>query len=302
LASRSNRQRKLERARAERRIARRAERVRRKRQIQAGVGAAIALLLIAGGAAWALGAFSPTPPETIASGTCTWTLQDPKTNAEVVDTGHPPTTGELRSGFATLTFKTNLGEIDARMDLSKTPCTGASFNYLAAKKYYDNSTCYSLDTTQQVLACGDPKNDGTGNPDYQFANELLPSAPIATPAASPAPSADPSAAPAPTYYPKGTIVLLNAGASTNSGQFYIVYGDTSSLSNAYSEVGTITTGMDLVQTVADAGAAPAADGTAAPTGKPAKDLTIQSVTFSPVPGATPSGSPSPTTTPTVQPS
>jgi peptidyl-prolyl cis-trans isomerase B (cyclophilin B) len=319
LASKSNRQRRLERARTERRIARRAEQVRRRRQIQAGIGAAIALVLIVLGTVWALGGFSPTPPQTVASGSCTWTLQDPKTNPDVIDTGHPPTDGELRSGFATLTFKTNLGDIEARMNLTQTPCTGASFNYLAGKNYYKNSTCTQLDTDQKLLTCGDPKNNGTGNPSYQYANELVPTAPIggdptaspttATPTSpTPTDSASPSAAPAQTYYAKGTIVMLNTGANTNSGQFYIVYGDGSTLSNAYTIVGTITKGLDLVTGVADAGAAPGADGTTGPTGKPNKDLTIQSVVFSPVSAVpsdstgSPAASTTPPTTPTATPS
>ena len=307
MASKSNRQRRLERARAERRIARRAEQVRRRRQIQAGVGAAIALVLIVVGAIWALGGFSPKPPQTVASGSCTWTLQDPKTNPSLVDTGHPPTDGELRSGFATLTLKTNLGDIEARMNLTQTPCTGASFKYLAGKNYYNNSTCFQLDTNQKILACGDPKNDGTGNPSYQYANELVPTAPIGgDPTPTPSTSASPSAGPALTYYAKGTIVMVNTGANTNSGQFYIVYGDGSTLSNAYTEVGTITKGLDLVETVAAAGAT-GTDGTPGPTGKPAKDLTIQSVAFSAVPAApsdsaSPATGTTPTTTPTAKPS
>jgi len=318
LASKSNRQRRLERARAERRIARRAEQVRRRRQIQAGVGAAIALVLIVVGTIWALGGFSPKPPQTVASGSCTWTLQDPKTNPSLVDTGHPPTDGELRSGFATLRFTTNLGDIEARMNLTQTPCTGASFKYLAGKNYFNNSTCFQVDTDQKILTCGDPKNDGTGNPSYQYANELVPTAPIggdptASPttaaAASPTPtgSASPSPGPALTYYAKGTIVMVNTGANTNSGQFYIVYGDGSTLSNAYTEVGTITKGLDLVATVAAAGAT-GADGKPSASGKPAKDLTIQSVTFSPVPSepsssaSTPAAGTTPATTPTATPS
>ena len=46
MASKTSRQRKLERARTERRVARRAEKLRRRRQIQAGVGVGVALVLI----------------------------------------------------------------------------------------------------------------------------------------------------------------------------------------------------------------------------------------------------------------
>ena len=90
MASKSNRQRRLERARAERGIARRAEQVRRRRQIQAGIGAGLAVVLIVVGAMWALGGFSPKPthdrrPRRLVP----WTLKDPKT--EPVTSSTPAT-------------------------------------------------------------------------------------------------------------------------------------------------------------------------------------------------------------------
>ena len=299
MASKSNRQRKLERARAERRVARRAEKLRRRRQLQAGIGAGVALVLIVLGTIYLLGGFSPKPKQTVASGTCTWTLLDPASDNTLVDTGHPPTTGELRSGFSTVTIKTNKGDIDAQMDLSKTPCTGASWKYLAGRNYYNNATCFQLDTTQKTLSCGDPKNDGTGEPSYQYGSELVPTAALADSGTSatlaPSSSASPSASPTPAgsiYYAKGTIVMINNGAGTNGGQFMIVYDDKSTLSNSYTVVGTVTKGLDLVQAIA-AGGATDTTGTAAAAGAPNQPLIIQSVSVADVP-PTPSASPTPT--------
>jgi peptidyl-prolyl cis-trans isomerase B (cyclophilin B) len=299
LASKSSRQRKLERARAERRVARRAEKIRRRRQLQAGIGAGVALVLIVLGTIYLLGGFSPKPKETVASGTCTWTLLDPASDDTLVDTGHPPTTGELRSGFSTVTIKTNKGDIEATMDLSKTPCTAASWKYLAGRNYYNNARCFQLDTAQKTISCGDPKNDGTGEPSYQYGNELVPTAPLGDSNASatlaPSSSASPSASPAPadsTYYAKGTIVMINNGAGTNGGQFMIVYDDKSTLSNSYTVVGTVTRGLDLVQAIA-AGGATDTSGAAAPAGAPNQLLAIQSMSVADVP-PTPSASPTPT--------
>ena len=61
--------------RAERRIARQASAQRRKRQIQAGIGASLALVLIVLGTIWLLGGFDPEPPArpsplATAPGTC----------------------------------------------------------------------------------------------------------------------------------------------------------------------------------------------------------------------------------------
>jgi len=112
VASKSNRQRKLERARAERRLARRAEQQRRKRQVQAAIGGAVALIVIALGTTWLLGGFS-SKPEPVALPSCTWTPKDLTTESGVTDTGTPPTSGEQRTGTEMLTIKTNLGDIQA---------------------------------------------------------------------------------------------------------------------------------------------------------------------------------------------
>jgi len=57
VASSKDRARKLAREKLDRQLARRAGKQRRRRQIQAGIGAAVALLLIVGGVAWLGGAF-----------------------------------------------------------------------------------------------------------------------------------------------------------------------------------------------------------------------------------------------------
>jgi peptidyl-prolyl cis-trans isomerase B (cyclophilin B) len=305
LASKSNRQRRLERARAERRVARRAEQLRRRRQLQAGIGAGVALVLIVLGTIYLLGGFSPKPRQTVASGSCTWTLLDAASDNTLVDTGHPPTTGEPRSGFSTLTIKTNKGDIEARMDLGKTPCTAASWRYLAGRNYYQKATCFQLDTNQKTLSCGDPKNDGAGEPSYQYASELVPTAPLGesgspAPTIAPSSSSAPSASPTPppansTYYVKGTILMINNGAGTNGGQFMIVYDDKSPLSNSYTVVGTVTKGLDLVQAIATGGATDTS-GSSAPAGAPNQPLIMQSVSVADVP-TTPSISP--TTTPST---
>jgi peptidyl-prolyl cis-trans isomerase B (cyclophilin B) len=306
VASKSNRQRKLERARAERRLARRAEQQRRKRQVQAAIGGAVALIVIALGTTWLLGGFS-SKPEPVALPSCTWTPKDLTTDSGVTDTGTPPTSGEQRTGTEMLTIKTNLGDIQASMDLTRAPCTAASMKHLGSVGYYDGVNCSHLDTSTFVLLCGDPKGDGTGSPNYQFPSEDIPTVAVGT--AAPLPSASASASPSasaestPSYYGKGMIVLNNTGPNANGGQFYIVYGDGSDLKPEYSIVGTVVSGLDLVESVA-AGGALDANGAAAPAGKPAKTLTIQQlfVGAEPSPSASasagPSASASPSTSPT----
>jgi peptidyl-prolyl cis-trans isomerase B (cyclophilin B) len=183
------------------------------------------------------------------------------------------------------------------MDDSKTPCTTASWKYLGGRNFYQNATCFQLDTDQKTLSCGDPKNDGTGQPSYQYANELVPSQPVNADAATTiAPSSSASPAPAgSTYYAKGSIVMINKGAGTNGGQFMIVYDDGSTLSNAYTVVGTITKGLDAVQAIAQGGATDTT-GAAASHGDPNLPLIVQSVTVNDVPPTE-----SPTSTPSATP-
>lgn len=300
MASRSSRQRKLERARAERRLARQAQRARRKRQTQAGIGAALALILIVLGTTWLLGGFDSKPQEAAAPPSCTWVPKDAATNPDIIDSGTPPASGELRSGFETMSIKTNLGDIEAVIDLSKAPCAAASFKYLGDKGFFASSKCHRLNVDAKTLTCGDPKSTGVGGPSYQFADENLPTAPIpaaTTDAASPAPTATTPA----SYYAKGSIVMVNTGANTNGSQFSIVYGDGSNLTAAYTLVGTITKGLDLIENAVKAGAVDAA-GKPTSEGKPVTDVTIQQLTIvSPTdPTAAPTDSATPSTPPTGQ--
>jgi peptidyl-prolyl cis-trans isomerase B (cyclophilin B) len=324
VAGKKNRQRQLERARTERRIARQAAAERRRRQIQAGVGAGLAVVLIVVGTIWLLGGFKPKPKPTVVSGTCTWNLLDTGLTG-VKDTGNPPPTGEVRTGTVTLYMRTNLGDIEAEMDRAKAPCTVASFIYLAGKKFFDNTTCHRVTTSSiYVLQCGDPLGDGTGRPSYQFANENVPPDPRAaspspsaesaspspsaaastSPAASASPSPSPSPTPAPNLYPRGTLAMANSGAGTNGSQFFIVYKDGSELAPAYTIFGRVTKGLDIVEKVAAAGAV---DPTGATTGDGRPVLAITITAFSigtplpepPSPSATPPPSTPPGTTPST---
>jgi len=317
VASKRDRLRRLERARTERRIARQAAQQRKRRQIQAGVGASLAVVLIVVGTIWLLGGFKPKPKPTVASGTCTWNLLDPNPATGTQDTGHPPTTGEARSGTTTMYIQTSLGDIEAELDQEKAPCTVASFVYLAGKKFFDGSDCHRV-TTQviYVLQCGDPLGTGQGRPSYQFANENLPADPKAasptpdagaSPTATPSPGASASPSPSPTpahnLYPKGTLAMANAGAGTNGSQFFIVYKDGSELSAAYTIFGRITKGLDIVEKVAAGGAIDAA-GAQATDGKPVTPIKITALTVGtpPPPAPTPSPTPSPSASPAVTPS
>jgi peptidyl-prolyl cis-trans isomerase B (cyclophilin B) len=303
VASKRDRQRKLERERAQRRIARQAHRTRRRRQIYAGVSAGLTVLIIALGVTWALGGFDPDPPSNVIAGDCNWKLRDLTAEPSYTDVGHPPATGIKREGIETMTITTSLGEIQADIDLAKAPCAAASFAYLGEKGFFANSSCHRLNTDLRFLACGDPKSDGSGGPGYTFSDENVPTAPLSSASTSPAasaaaPSPSGSAAPQARYYTKGTIVMANTGPNANGSQFYIIYGDDSTLGNGYSILGTVTKGLDIVERVAKGGATDPA-GTDVTEGKPKTALVIQSLTVG-TPAASPSATPSASPTPTAQ--
>jgi peptidyl-prolyl cis-trans isomerase B (cyclophilin B) len=294
VASKSNRQRRLERQRTERRMAKRAEHARRKRRIQAGVGGAVALILVALGTTWLLGGFDSKPSETVALPSCTWTPKQVQPSAGVDDTGLPPSDAP-HVGVETITMQTNLGDIKAVIDLTQAPCAGASMKYLGGRGFYDGTRCHHLDTAQLTLTCGSKTADGNSSPGYQFPAEGLPRQPIGTAAPlTPGASPSPSASPTPSYYAKGSIVMANTDTNATGAQFFIVYGDGSDLPAEYTQVGTITTGLDLVEQIA-AGGAVDASGAPAPAGNPVKDLTITKLSVEDQLSLNPSGSPSPET-------
>lgn len=123
VASSRDRQRKLARAKLDRQLARRAAATRRRRQIQAGVGAFLVLAVIVAGSAWALGAFDSDPKKnTAAEDTCLWTPQDASANTNLKDVGTPATKGLPTDGTRAMTVTTNQGApITAELNLANSP-------------------------------------------------------------------------------------------------------------------------------------------------------------------------------------
>lgn len=252
-------------------MAERATAARKRRQLQAGIGAGVALLLVAAGTVWlvaALGGDDDTQSPSAGEVTCAWTeIPGDQRTPQTKDVGLPPTTPPS-SGSQTMTFDTNLGPITAKMDLAAVPCTAASFGHLAEKKFFDNTKCHRLVTEGlQVLQCGDPsatgdgwrETDGTGGPGYRFPEENLPKEKRPP-------------------YPAGVIAMANSGQPGSTGsQFFIVYGD-SQLDANYTVVGTITEGMDLVEQVGAAGHDDAFAQQAGG-GHPKKEVLIKSLTM-----------------------
>ncbi len=178
----------------------------------------------------------------------------------------PPRTGKVPTDPAQVSASmvTNQGHIGLMLANNESPCTVNSFASLIGQKYFDNSKCHRLTTSQGlgVLQCGDPKGDGTGGPGYQFANEYP---------TDQYPPNDPKAQ-QPVLYPRGTLAMANAGPGTNGSQFFLVYRD-SQLPPQYTVFGTIQPdGLATLDKIAKAGIAGGGED-----GAPATDVTITSL-------------------------
>ena len=163
-----------------------------------------------------------------------------------------PNAGITESNKVSITFTTNQGEIVIETTPSLAPLTVNAIAALAQKNYFDNTICHRLTTEGIfVLQCGDPTGTGTGGPGFNIPDENLPQ-------------------PTENNYPAGTVAMANAGPGTSGSQFFLVYQDTT-LGPDYTIWGSITSGLDILQTIASAGVV---DGGA--DGAPLTGVTIES--------------------------
>lgn len=152
-----------------------------------------------------------------------------------------------------ITLTTTCGDIVIALD-ERAPETVRSATFLAEQGFYDATACHRLTTDGIfVLQCGDPAGDGTGGPGYVLPDENLPAAGEAN-------------------YPAGTVAMANAGPGTSGSQFFLVYEDTT-LPPAYTVLGTVTQGLDIVQEIASVGTE---DGGA--DGRPRQPVVIEKAT------------------------
>jgi peptidyl-prolyl cis-trans isomerase B (cyclophilin B) len=225
-------------------------RAKRLRQRQVA-GAALAVLVVLVAAVLIVlalqgdegGDVAGAQPSAPASPSQTYTLPD-------------PSVAEGRTWTGTIT--TTAGTIGIELDGAAAPQAVASFVTLAQLGYFDGTSCHRLVTGGiKVLQCGDPTGTGQGGPGYSFG-------PIEN-------------APADDVYPAGTIAMARVGndASSMGSQFFLVYEDStipSDQAGGYTIFGQITSGLDVLQAVADAGVEGGSTD-----GPPVTDVTIQGV-------------------------
>ena len=277
----TKREKELARQRAERQAARDAASGQRRRQRNAVFGSVVAVALVAGaaiGGTTLLGGGSDTPSDSVAAAAETSSTPSAPapsavpsaTPSAAAATGEPgctyektaepaarqvllpPTEGVETTNVYAVTIATDRGDVVFEMDSATTPCTANNLRSLAHFRYFDGTACHRLTTKGiEVLQCGDPTGTGSGGPGYQFADENLEGA----------------------TYPRGTVAMANAGPGTNGSQFFLVYGD-STLPPNYTPFGTITSGLEVLDAVAEAGSD---DSNGAGDGKPKLPITIETL-------------------------
>ncbi len=139
----------------------------------------------------------------------------------------------------TATVVTTTGTFTIALDAKSAPITVNIFVFLAGKGYY-HCVIFHRVIPQFMDQTGDPTGTGQGGPGYTIQDENPPKA------------ANPS-----DQYPLGSVAMANTGSpNTGGSQFFIVAGPQGeSLSNTYALFGSVTSGMNVVDTINQQGSA-----------------------------------------------
>ena len=148
-------------------------------------------------------------------------------------------------------MQTSKGKITIQLYAKEAPLTVNNFVFLSREKFY-NGIIFHRVIKPFMIQTGDPKGNGQGGPGYKFADELK----------------------TPYKYEPGTVAMANAGPNTNGSQFFICSGDQCKNLDQqpnYSIFGKVTSGMEVVQSIA---AEPVG-----PSDLPIQKITIDSITI-----------------------
>lgn len=149
-----------------------------------------------------------------------------------------------------LVVKTNCGTFTIRLDQAGAPATSASLVSLSKDGFFDDTIFHRI-IPGFVIQGGDPTQTGSGGPGYQTVDE---------------PSAD-------AAYTKGVVAMAKSpteAPGTSGSQFFVVTGDDAGLPPEYAVVGTVTSGLDVVELIGTQGD-PATE-------QPTRTIVVESVT------------------------
>lgn len=160
------------------------------------------------------------------------------------------------------TLATSAGDLGVELDGTVAPQAVAVFTSLAESGFFAGKTCHRLTTadTMGVLQCGSLNGDGAGDPGYQWG-------PVEN-------------TPADGVYPAGSVAVARAASTDSHGtQFFLVYKDSiiPQDTGGYTIMGKLTSGLDVLESIAAQGAAK--NGEETQDGQPKTPVTIDSFTL-----------------------
>jgi len=146
--------------------------------------------------------------------------QSPKTYS-----APPPMTIDTSKQY-TATIETEKGDLVLELFASDVPMTVNNFVFLARDGFYDGLTFHRVvrEPSPFVVQGGCPIGDGTGNPGYQFDDEITEHTHIT-----------------------GALSMANSGPNTNGCQFFITYAPQHHLDGKHSVFGQLIEGMDVLE-------------------------------------------------------
>jgi cyclophilin family peptidyl-prolyl cis-trans isomerase len=160
--------------------------------------------------------------------------EDVDARAPREDGGQSAPTAQLDASKTwTLTFDTSCGTFVVTLDLDSAPNTAASLVSLARAGYFDDTVFHRI-VPGFIVQGGDPTQSGSGGPGYSTRD-------------APAPDA---------AYTKGVVAMAKTAAEpagTAGSQFFVVTGADAGLPPEYAVVGTVTSGLDVVERIGQLG-------------------------------------------------
>jgi len=168
-----------------------------------------------------------TTPPTTAAVPAGCVLTTPKQTTKPTYNAPPAMTIDTSKTY-TAHVDTTCGSFDITLDAAVAPKTVNSFVFLARNHFYDGLSFHRL-VKDFVIQGGDPKGDGTGGPGYQLPTE-----------------------PPKNGYKAGSVAMANSGPNTTGSQFFVTVSANGAKTLGgppylYSDLGSVTKGMDVVQ-------------------------------------------------------
>lgn len=124
-------------------------------------------------------------------------------------------------------FCTSAGPILVDLYEELTPITVNNFVFLAQSGYYNNTNFHRV-IPDFMAQAGDPTNTGSGNPGYQFEDEVFDDL---------------------LFDHAGQLAMANAGPGTNGGQFFITTVATDWLNGNHTIFGDVLAGQTNVESI-----------------------------------------------------